>query len=1045
MVIKMDPHSLAANAPAGNTPVSAATDGRGAEKLSAGTTDSIVKADFGNNKQQMTTGTYAEEVARQLNVKEINSDLDVMDPANFISQCMTGEDAHDLSEEGTPLEEYVASSLERALVRVKEQRAAKQDAASAEAEKIHEVEEQVREKSEEIAASAQLIAQMSQALAGSELPIRETTPGELKKAYDMANGVNSFDDASLRYLVANETAVTPKSIQDSLYGSGAAIMGKNGNEESGQSGGASAREKANNIQSEEPDTLARPDMNRPDGFDEIRPQIADRLALNKDADEKAFDTARWLYQNDLPVTGENINRIDTISELRDMDPETLLNRIVSEMEDGVFAEGADLSNLSRTEVSDLVDRLVSTDDRSLRLAYPERESLETARRRLEEIRLTMTISSAREMTKLGISIDINNLEEMVEGLRAIEKEAQDAILAETSLEPTDANRRLLTGTIDAAGAVLASPVELLSYTFESRQTVTLQSMAAEGQALAAGYGTLRGDGTDRYAGAGVAVRTDGVTGAGEIGGTEDGKTGRMPVQRELFKSLTDTYEAVGTQVRSDLGDSIRKAFKHLDGMLDELGLPKTAENERAVRILGYNRMEITAESVTEMKTYDNRVNNLMNALKPQVVKRMIEEKLNPLNMSLPELEEEVTRIRGEVDTEDIAFSRFLWKLDKQRDIAPEERESMIGIYRLLDKIEKSDGAVIGQLVGEGRELTLKNMLDATRTRRRGHVDAAISDEAGAVEITKKNTSIDAQIMSAFTVSEAPALKAALSPRSMHERSDELEDMTPEELFDLCEDSGETDAEMMPYYDEMAERVRQALEEREALGVNFFSETDIPETIRNVMSANDFVRRQMTGVRDLWTEEESGEVVDRFDEPDELDGIFEKIEKTHREALAEMKESDDISYDRIGELTRMAGHISFYHAVRRYQSYEVPLMTEQGILDCHVTVRDGRGNEKGTVEITADNDELGRLQATFKVSGTRVNGFITAEQSESIEAYQSMLSSLEQRLTENGFTTDGNRLLQGNRNSLLVGNATDGAKNQDLYKVAKCFLQSIRSR
>ena len=289
------------------------------------------------------------------------------------------------------------------------------------------------------------------------------------------------------------------------------------------------------------------------------------------------------------------------------------------------------------------------------------------------------------------------------------------------------------------------------------------------------------------------------------------------------------------------------------------------------------------------------------------------------------------------------------------------------------------------------------------------------------------------------------LREKLSPRALHEHRDEWEDLTSEELLALCEEDGETVEETMPFYEEMAERVRLALEEREALGVDFFSETEIPETIRNVMAANDFARRQMTGVRDLWTESESDEVVDVFDKPDELDRVFDTIEKSHRETLTEERETDDISYDRIGELTRMAGHISFYHAVRRYQSYDIPLMTEQGVLDCHVTVRDGRGNERGTVEITADNDALGRLQATFRVSGTRVNGFITAERSESIEAYQSMLENLEQNLTESGFTMDGNRLLQGNRKSLLVGNATEGAKNQDLYKVAKCFLQSIQRR
>ncbi|MEE3468258.1 MAG: DUF6240 domain-containing protein [Eubacterium sp.] len=1005
MVVKMDQHSLTANGAQSSVSVPVAMEGRAAEKLSGRTTESIVQAEFGNHKNPMTTGTYAEEVAKQFDVKEVKSDLDVMDPANFISQCMTGEDAHDLSEEQTPLEEYTASSMERALVRVKEQRSAKALSAEEEAAKIRETEESIREKSEEIAMDVRLMEQMSQVLAGSELPIRETTLGDLKKAMDMAGGVRAFGDVAIQYMVANETAVTPKSIQDSLYGSGTAMVGKPE---------ASAEMTTDDV------LLAQPDPSRQDGFDEVRPQIEERLqADGLPVSEKELDTARWLYQNELPVTPENISQVDTVNQLRELDTETLLERLVSEMEDGLRAESADLSHMSREEVGRLVEKLVQTDDATVRRAYPEDPA--TARRQLEEIRLTMTVAAAREMSKLGVTIDIGNLEEMVDTLRAYEQQAKESLLSEAMLEATDANREMLGGTLDAAETVLAAPVELLSYTFESRQTITFEALASEGRSLIAGYQALT---------------------SGEVAATADGAT--KPVQNDIFRKMEQVYEAVGTEVRSDLGDSIRKAFGHMDSLLDEMGLPQTPENERAVRILGYNRMEITEASIREMQTYDNRVNTLMDAMKPQVVKRMIEENINPLELSLSELEEQVGRIREEVNTEDIAFSRFLWKLDKQKDISAEERESMIGIYRLLDKIEKSDGAVIGQLVNEGRDLSLKNMLEATRTRKKGHIDAEVSEESGATErVSTKGTAIDAQILSAFTASEMPGLKAVLSPKAMAAFAGDVEQMTPEELMELCAEHGETDGEMAPYYEEMAEDVRRTMEELDAQTMTFLQELELPETIRNVISADDFIRQQMKDVRELWTEEESEDVVENFDDPEGLTAAYERIEKNHQDSIENQKESDDITVDGIKASARMAGHISFFRSIRRYQMYEVPIMTERGVLDCNVTIRSGEEKARGTVEITVDSDELGRLQATFKLAGNKVSGFVTAERQDSIEAYEQMLSGLEKDLGEIGFTTDGNRLLQGNRNSLHVGDAAEGATNQDLYRIAKCFLQSIR--
>ena len=1015
MIIKMDQHSLAASDAMKVASVPVAMEGRNTAKVDGMTTEGLVQAEFGKHKNQMTTGTYAEEMAKQVDVKDIKSDLDVMDPANFISQCMTGEDAHDLSEEKTPLEEYTASSMERALVRVKEQRSERNESVEAEAAKLRETERQIREKSEEIAQDSQLLAQMSQALAFSELPVREASLHDLKQAMDMTAGVQAFGDVSMQYMVANESKVTPKSIQDSLYGSGTVMIGKSDK-------GATESAVASGEGTEDAGVLAQPDASRADGFEELRPQIAERLGENRaTVKDTQLDTARWLYQQDLPVTKESVAMVDTVKELREMDTETLLARLVSEMEDGVTAENADLSHMSKEEIQDLVDRLVNTDEATVRRTYPEDPV--TARRQLEEIRLTMTVAAAREMNKLGVTIDIGNLEEMVEQLRSFEQKAKESLFEETMLAPTDFNRTVFGTTMDAAETVLGAPVELLSYTFENRQTITLESLAMEGRSLAAGYIQQAGDATDDGSGSAVVP---------------------TPVQREVYQRMERIYEAVGTEVRSDLGDSIRKAFGNMGSMLDELGLPHTAENERAVRILGYNRMEITEESIREMQTYDNRVNHLMDAMKPQVVRRMIEDNINPLELSLDQLEEQVDRILDEVGSEDIAFSRFLWKLDKQKAVTPEERESMIGIYRLLDKIEKSDGAVIGQLVQEGRDLSLKNMLEATRTRRRGHVDATVSDEAGATESRSRGSSIDSQILSAFTASEMPILKEVLSPKAMAAFTGDIENMTPEELLAFCEEHGESEEEMTPYYEETADELRRFMEEADAQAETFLRELEMPDTIRNRMSAHDFIRRQMREVRDLWTEEESDEVVDSFDEPEELEGVYEGIEKTHRELLENRKEMDDISFDGIKAQARMAGHISFFHSIRRYRMYEVPVETSQGVLDCNITIRDGAAqSERGTVEITVDSDSLGRLQATFKVSGTPVNGFVTAERQDSIGVYQELLGRVEKGFEEIGFTMDGNRLIQGNRNSLRAGDSAEGTTNQDLYRIAKSFLQNVK--
>ena len=66
-------------------------------------------------------------------------------------------------------------------------------------------------------------------------------------------------------------------------------------------------------------------------------------------------------------------------------------------------------------------------------------------------------------------------------------------------------------------------------------------------------------------------------------------------------------------------------------------LPVTDANKRAVRILAYNRMEITKESILTMKTGDEMVQRTLKNLTPGVVKNLIDEGKNPLDLSMEKL------------------------------------------------------------------------------------------------------------------------------------------------------------------------------------------------------------------------------------------------------------------------------------------------------------------------------------------------------------------------------------------------------------------------
>ena len=86
----------------------------------------------------------------------------------------------------------------------------------------------------------------------------------------------------------------------------------------------------------------------------------------------------------------------------------------------------------------------------------------------------------------------------------------------------------------------------------------------------------------------------------------------------MFDKMNETYEAVGTQIRGDLGDSLKKAVQgSADDIIRELGLEGTDEDKEAIKVLAANNMDMTKENVEIVKSVNAMINNLIKNMKPE--------------------------------------------------------------------------------------------------------------------------------------------------------------------------------------------------------------------------------------------------------------------------------------------------------------------------------------------------------------------------------------------------------------------------------------------
>lgn len=869
-----------------------------------------------------------------------NLPAEEFDPADFISKSMTGKDAKAVEEDGSILEEYVAGTLERAIERVKGQRQEQEEAVGRQVEKQEEVQE--------------FFGEMEQ---------------RIQEASQMAANLPGISEAAAKYFLDNHLPFSPENIKNcssvtelTTYAAGRA------------------------------------------SFEEMKPQIEAAVTNSGlEAGEENMEAAKWLYEHDVPVTGDNIRAYETLRALEELSPDVLTERIEDAVLDGITPEGADLTVPSRKEVSERLSHLCEMDDDALRNVFQTEADFITAKRQLEEIRLTMTIDAARTMESKGIHLDVGNLMEIVEELKAMEQAAAQEMLTTAGIPVNEENTQIAVTALQAGRDILQAPVAVFGVTIASAEQDTIVDVAAAGN------------------------------------------------ESRNQLAAAESYESVGTEVRRDLGDSIQKAFSHVGGLLKEMGLPATAANERAVRILAYNRMPITEENIRAMKEYDDKVTSIAKGLKPEVVTELIRRQENPLEMDLNELDEKISEIRADISSDDISFRKYIWKLDHSGAVSPEERKSMIGIYRLLDKVEKSDGAVIGQVIKDGRELSFSSLLSAVRSRKAQGIDQSVDDDFGGLEqVVKNGESISEQIGAAFGNHVAANLQKELSPAVLKKKKDTYMEEPLEVILDECLNEAEALEEDAGYYEQLASEIREMAAESDTQVIEFLKQLEIPDSMVNIHWMKSYLERGGKPFLKLYSKEESERIADVFDQPEKLQEVFEEFDEMHEEQLADRKKEPDVRYEDVKDIARMAGGISFYRQMRHFQKYEVPIYTEQGMTACSITVKQGRESEKGTVEISMELPggavSSGRVQATFKVAGSWVSSFVTSEDEKALRMCEDMFDQLEKDLEMNGFTMERGNFANGRRNSFHSGNRFDEtATNDRLYLVAKLFIQNVQRK
>ena len=1032
--------------------------------------DNIVLKEVGNTYNQgMPVTPASAKVPENAGVYSKNSNI--KDNAQVAAEdkeavkniaILTGEDYESIEKEEGSIEDCKEDDLERAAQRVKEQKEWKEFYQESNKELCRQLQEGLENIQKQGFLDQKSESQIAQILREADIPATLDNISRVVSALQMSQTAWVMSDNAKSYIISKGMSPTIENIYHGQYsGSDAYDMSVYDQELWGQ----------------------------------LEGQIEDIIGLAGLGTQTATDDAKWLLANDLPITIDNLRTLDVLRGIKEnMTLDKALVQIVQAMAAGSEAEQAVLDTSQFIIARDIINGFNSVKDGDIItainiMANNAAQYNTGADGEVQELSLALLKQAGKENENNGNSAANTAVipENIIDGMS--EQEIQAVIakknIAEICLKMTVQSVGLMAGKgINVETAPLESIVK------ELREIENAYYMARFG---------IQGDMADKELGLmqealqktsdianapasviGMGIRQMNLISFNELHAAAVSET----ANRNQFM---ETYEKVATEPDKNFGDSIEKAFQRsVPDILQSLGLEDTQANERAVRILGYNSMEITEDNISAVKEYDASLNRIIDNMKPSVVLDMIRNGSNPLNKSIEELDRELAGIAYDKGvTPEEKYSRYLWQLERSNAITEQERDGYIGVYRLLNNIEKTDGAAIGAVIQSKREMTLGNLLSAVRSIKGSGIDVEVDNDYGRLEsLVYHSKPITMQLDSGFNPDSGESGQDSgnryyqglvseaidnITPDSVNEMSDgDMEKILDTSLEKFAEEMKSRSPEnklMREYYDKQAEEVRDMMQNRAEADL-YLANMQIPVTVASLGAAIQMIKEGYSPVKECYNrrnilgekekkefEETADNMAESLDSEESIKSECEKARKYMEEILSRSYCEPDITSDELMKLKSLGRGIQLHGMMAGRRSYDIPVITGDTVTNMNVTILSGQ-DDKGKVRISISNaneDGNGQnlnISAEFKISGSAVKGIVSCSNRESYEAVKESSMELKENMADAGFEVKNISCSLGTPRGGIPDekiNLGNNASTSVLYKAAKiatCYLSGI---
>ena len=848
-----------------------------------------------------------------------------------------------------------------------------------------------KDKIESVTGSVATAASVESRMQGADIAVNDESVAEVKSTLEKSKELKPLSENTKNYMVANGIEPSIAGIYQAQAATSSSISAD----------GVTIGKYANAISDAD--------------FEALRPGIEKIIAsAGLEVNDKTLADARAFIDAQIPVTKENLEykaQLDLIDiDMIHADSDEMLNKILDNMKLGGKAENTLVTGSPIDDIRTALDTINRAEYADAANVVLKGETFTIA-----SLKLEMDARSFRiEYSAASVSTGNSEVRNQVSDVQQAADKAYDTLVTARVLMSANASIYLVKNNI----SILTTPIdELNSMLMEYEQA---DEMYEEAQIA--------------YTDVLEARKT-----LNEIV--------RNPARvfASMFDKMNETYEAVGTQIRGDLGDSLKKAVQgSADDIIKELGLEETDEDKEAIKVLAANNMDMTKENVEIVKSVNAMINNLIKNMKPETVLNMIKDGVNPMNASIEEVNEYLTEANDKAskDNEE-KFSKFLYKLDRTNGITKEQRKQFIGIYQMMNIFTRDAGVAAGALIKQGAEVTMNNLMTAYNSRKHYDMDTVIDENTGMAEVSGTANYYSALFMANGGLVTPNTLKNVDNSSGIGEQSVEM-------FIEQLEDNFDAAAEEQ-YYEEYLKE-QQAAVQAGADILRQIRNADTEINSGNIQAVKAFLESgQFPDIRGVKTTRDyARDSIEKIGHKEKLSLMYEEMKDETEEELQEVlsKAGDldtqiDVNYEGFLDLRLKDRTIGYIKNLALRHDYRIPYITDSGSTGMLKLTLVQDDDNKGRISVNMLSNVLGKVSVEAKADRDSLGMYIVSDTAVSDEGIQ-LLDDMEESLKEVfGFTNVSvNTTKSSDVPYVTYEAAADSVATDKLYEIAAQIVKQL---